>query len=98
MTSDPCSGLTTSCKQVATAPISPQDCYKHARCEQDKEEEEKDEEDEENDEDEDNKDNKDNKDEDDDEDEEDNEDKVDEDVQGESDDDPTKSEFSEFLI
>src|SRR5258708_14749148 len=73
--SDPCSGLSTSCKWVATAPISPWDCYKHARCEQDKEEEEKDKEDEENDEDE-----------------------VDEDVQGESDNDPTKSEFSEFLI
>ena len=67
MTSDPCSGPSTSCKQVATAPISPQDCYKHARHEQDKEEEEKDEEDEENDEDKD---------------EEDNEDEVDEDVQG----------------
>ena len=75
MTSDPCSGLSTSHKQVATAPISPQDHYKHARREQDKEEEEKDKEDEEND-----------------------EDKVDEDAQGESDDDPTKSEFSEFLI
>ena len=84
MTSDPCSGLSTSCKQVATAPISPQDRYKHARHEQDKEEEEKDEEDEENDEDN--------------EDEEDDEDEVDEDVQGESDDDPTKSKFSEFLI
>src|SRR5260221_14669822 len=81
----PCSGLSTSHKQVATAPISPQDHYKHARHEQDKEEEEKDEEDEENDEDE--------------EDEEDDEDEVDEDVQGESDEDPTKSEFSsEFLI
>ena len=43
--------LSTSCKQGATAPISPQDCYKHARHEQDEEEEEKDEEDEENDED-----------------------------------------------
>ena len=84
MTSDPCSGLSTSCKWVATAPISPWDCYKHARCEQDKEEEEKDEEDEENDEDKDNKDNKD--------------EEVDEDVQGESDNDPTKSKFSEFLI
>src|SRR6266436_683644 len=74
--SDPCSGPSTSCKQVATTPISPWDCYKHARCEQDKEEEEKDEEDKEN-----------------------NEDEVDEDMQGESDEDPTKSEFSsEFLI
>src|SRR5258708_38295116 len=81
----PCSGLSTSHKQVATAPISPQDHYKHARHEQEKEEEEKDKEDEENDEDE--------------EDEEDDEDEVDEDVQGESDEDPTKSEFSsEFLI
>src|SRR5258708_35042717 len=51
VTSDPCSGPSTSCKRVATAPISPWDCYKHARCEQDKEEEEKDEEDKENDED-----------------------------------------------
>src|SRR5258708_18506328 len=73
VTSDPCSGLSTSRKQVATAPISPWDCYKHARCEQDKEEEEKDEEDEENDEDKDNKDNKDK---------DNNEDEVDEDVQG----------------
>src|SRR6266436_8756698 len=62
------------CKWVATAPISPQDCYKHARHEQDKEEEEKDEEDEENDEDE--------EDEEEDNDEDD-EDEVDEDVQGE---------------
>src|SRR5258707_13365707 len=89
----PCSGLSTSHKQVATAPISPQDHYKHARHEQDKEEEEKDKEDEENDEDKDDKDEEDN---------EDNEDEVDkevdEDVQGELDDDPTKSEFSEFLI
>ncbi len=81
MTSDPCSGPSTSHKWVATAPI-PQDCYKHARHEQDKEEEEKDKENEENDED--------------------NEDEVgkevDEDAQGESDNDPTKSEFSEFLI
>src|SRR5258708_11459612 len=83
--SDPCSGLSTSHKWVATAPISPWDCYKHARHEQDKEEEEKDEEDEENDEDKDDKD------------EEDDEDEVDEDTQGESDNDPTKSEFSEFL-
>ena len=75
MTSDPCSGPSTSRKRVATAPISPWDHYKHARHEQDKEEEEKDEEDKEND-----------------------EDKVDEDAQGESDDDPTKSKFSEFLI
>ncbi len=81
MTSDPCSGLSTSHKQVATAPISPWDHYKHARHEQDKEEEEKDKEDEENDEDK-----------------EDNEDEVDEDMQGELDNDPTKSEFSEFLI
>ncbi len=92
MTSDPCSGLSTSCKQVATAPISPQDCYKHARHEQDKEEEEKDKEDKENDEDKDDKDDKDE------EDEEDDEDEVDEHAQGESDNDPTKSEFSEFLI
>src|SRR5258707_6631883 len=76
VTSDPCSGPSTSHKWVATAPISPQHYYKHARCEQDKEEEEKDEED---------KDNKDNKDKDNDEDEvdkEDDEDKVDEDMQG----------------
>src|SRR5258708_16002097 len=76
--SDPCSGPSTSCKQVATAPISPWDRYKHARHEQDKEEEEKDKEDEENDEDKDNKD------------EEDNEDEPDEDAQGELDEDPTK--------
>ena len=83
--SDLCSGLSTSHKQGATAPISPWDHYKHARHEQDKEEEEKDDKDEENDEDK--------------EDKEDDEDKVDEDVQGESDEDPTKSEFSsEFLI
>src|SRR6266436_4393842 len=87
--SDLCSGLSTSCKWVATAPISPWDRYKHARCEQDKEEEEKDKEDKENDEDKDNKDNKDKVDD---------EDKVDEDAQGESNNDPTKSEFSEFLI
>src|SRR5258708_18485135 len=89
--SDLCSGPSTSCKWVATAPISPQDRYKHARHEQDKEEEEKDEEDEENDEDEeDEEDNEDNEDEVDKE--------VDEDAQGELDKDPTKSEFSEFLI
>src|SRR5258708_577984 len=94
--SDPCSGLSTSCKWVATAPISPWDCYKHARCEQDKEEEEKDKEDEENDEDEEDKKDEDEEDE---EDNEDDEDEVDEDAQGESDEDPTKSEFSsEFLI
>ena len=95
MISDPCSGPSTSHKWGATAPISPWDCYKHARHEKDKEEEEKDKEDKENDED---KDNKDNKDEDEDEDDEDDEDKVDEDMQGELDDDPTKSKFSEFLI
>src|SRR5260221_8876059 len=86
--SDLCSGLSTSCKQVATAPISPQDCYKHARCEQDKEEEEKDEEDEENDEDKNDKDNKD---------EDNNQDKGDEDVQVELDSDPTMRQFPEFL-
>src|SRR5258708_37903873 len=89
--SDLCSGLSTSHKQVATAPISPWDHYKHARHEQDKEEEEKDKEDEEN--------NEDEEDEEDKEDDEDDNDEVDEDMQGESDEDPTKSEFSsEFLI
>src|SRR5258707_15804466 len=94
--SDPCSGLSTSHKWVATAPISPWDRYKHARCEQDKEEEEKDEEDEENDEDEENEENDEDEDK---EDEEDDEDEADEDMQGELDEDLTKSEFSsEFLI
>ena len=84
--SDLCSGPSTSHKWVATAPISPWDCYKHARHGQDKEEEEKDKEDEENNEDEENEESNEDKDN-----EEDNEDKVDE--------DPTKSEFSsEFLI
>src|SRR5258708_4668163 len=92
VTSDPCSGPSTSHKWVATAPISPQDCYKHARRDQDKEEEEKDDKDEENDED---KDNKDNKDKDNDEDD---EDKVDEDMQGESEYNTTMIKVSEFLI
>src|SRR5258705_2452291 len=95
--SDPCSGPSTSHKQVATAPISPWDRYKHARHEQDKEEEEKDNKDEDNDEDKENKENnedEDNEDNEDKEDEEDNEDEADEDAQGESDEDPTKSEFS----
>ncbi len=46
--SDLCSGPSTSHKHGATAPISPWDCYKHARHEKDKEEEDEDEEDEEN--------------------------------------------------
>ncbi len=49
--SDPCSGLSTSSKWGATAPISPWDHYKHARHEKDKEEEEDNKEDEEVDED-----------------------------------------------
>src|SRR5258708_9783649 len=93
--SDPCSGPSTSHKWGATAPISPWDCYKHARHEKDKEEEEKDKEDKENHEDE--EDEEDEKDEDE-EDNEDNDDEVEEDAQGESDEDPTKSEFSGFLI
>src|SRR6266436_1286472 len=74
--SDLCSGLSTSRKWCATAPISPWDRYKHARCEQDLEEEEKDEEDEENDEDEEDEKDKDEEDNEDDEDEVDNVDRL----------------------